>query len=866
MAYIIVKTDGTVLTTISDGTVDTSSTSLSLPGRNYASYGQVFDTNFAHLLENFADSIVPTNPIRGQLWFNTNTQSLYVCPTDGETNINNWFILLTASNGTASFVNLTLSGNLFANNAVISSNLTSNSITTSSLTVNLNSNLLGTTNVANLRTSNITANSTIGNLNGNWTVTGNLTPVNILSDNYFYSNGTPITFGLSAGNTNEIQFNSSDAFAASSALTFNPTSNTLSVVGNINSSNYAGNANGLSSIPAANLTGIIATAVQSNITQLGNLATMNVTSVANIANINVSGAVIANRLTGVLTSNAQPNVTSLGTLTSLISTGVVNFINASNVSLGPISNVKITGGVNGDVLMTNGAGDLSWINPITIPAQPAGSSNELQYNDSGILGASPNLRYDKNSSLLTLTGNLVTQNANLGNSVTANYFSGNGSSLSAITGANVTGTVLNAAIAAVVTNPTQSNITAVGTLVTLDVSGNSALGNFAFANYFIGNGIELSSITGANVIGTVANASYAVIAGTATSIPAANITGSVANASYADNAGTATSATTAATVTSAAQPNITSVGTLNTLSVSGNITGVGTNSINNFRIGVNNPASGAFTNLTASGTASVTGNITGGNISTAGIISASGNITGNVFVGNAAGLTNIVGANVTGTVANATYAAAAGLVATANTVSNSAQPNITSVGPLANLSVIGTSTFGEQLNVPITGIRFANLNYPSGTQNAYLNFSTWSSGFGLFRGTKVELGINSTNSSDYVNLAAPNGARVNGFNIYTNNTVSITSGLTFAYNFTNIVGSFSDAANYFDVFPPSGYSMDGLIGFIPSIGYIYFSGVVNSDDSMRCVHSILSDRVRVYVQNTEQRLNPAANYLAIWRR
>lgn len=866
MAYIIVKTDGTVLTTISDGTVDTSSTSLSLPGRNYASYGQVFDTNFAHLLENFADSVVPINPIRGQLWFNTNTQSLYVCPSDGETNINNWFKLLTASNGTASFVNLTLSGNLYANNAVIGSNLTSNSITTDSLTVNLNSNLLGTTNVANLRTSNITANSTVGNLNGNWTVTGNLTPANILSDNYFYSNGVPITFGLAAGNTNEIQFNSGDAFAASTALTFNPASNTLSVVGNINSSNYIGNANMLSSIPAANLTGIISTAVQSNITQLGNLATMNVTSLANIANINVSGTVIANGLTGTLTSNAQPNVTSLGTLTSLTSAGVVNFINASNVSLGLLSNVRITGGVNGDVLTTNGAGGLSWINPITIPAQPAGSSTELQYNDFGVLGASSNLKYDKNLSLLTLNGNLITQNANLGNSVTANYFSGNGSRLSAITGANVTGTVLNAAIASVVASPIQSNITAVGTLVSLDVSGNSALGNSAFANYFIGNGIELSSITGANVIGTVANASYADAAGTAVTVPAGNITGTVANASYADNAGAAMSATTAGTVTTATQPNITSVGTLNTLNVSGNITGVGTNSLNNFRIGVTNPASGAFTNLTASGTASVTGNIAGGNISTAGIISAIGNITGNVFIGNASGLTDIVGANVTGTVANASYAAVAGLVATANTVTNSAQPNITSIGTLANLSVTGTSTFGGQLSVPISGIRFANLNYPSGTQNAYLNFSTWSSFFGISRGTKLDIGINSTNSLDYVNLVAPAGARVNGYNIYTDNTVLITSGLVSAYNFTNIVGSFSDAANYFDVFPPSGYSMDGLLGFIPSIGYIYFAGTVNGDDAMRCVHSILSDRIRVYVQNTEQRSLPAANYLAIWRR
>ena len=53
MAYTIVKSDGNVLTTIPDGTINTTSTSLGLPGRNYAGYGQALDTNFVHLTENF---------------------------------------------------------------------------------------------------------------------------------------------------------------------------------------------------------------------------------------------------------------------------------------------------------------------------------------------------------------------------------------------------------------------------------------------------------------------------------------------------------------------------------------------------------------------------------------------------------------------------------------------------------------------------------------------------------------------------------------------------------------------------------------------------------------------------------------------
>jgi len=80
------------------------------------------------------------------------------------------------------------------------------------------------------------------------------------------------------------------------------------------------------------------------------------------------------------------------------------------------------------------------------------------------------------------------------------------------------------------------------------------------------------------------------------------------------------------------------------------------------------------------------------------------------------------------------------------------------------------------------------------------------------------------------------------------------------------VGSWNDARNHFDVFPPSGYSMSSLLAFIPSIAVIHYAGGVNGDDSMRCTWVNLGNRIRVYVQNTEQRSTPAANWLAIWRR
>jgi hypothetical protein len=101
-------------------------------------------------------------------------------------------------------------------------------------------------------------------------------------------------------------------------------------------------------------------------------------------------------------------------------------------------------------------------------------------------------------------------------------------------------------------------------------------------------------------------------------------------------------------------------------------------------------------------------------------------------------------------------------------------------------------------------------------------------------------------------------SRLPQYTFVTGNTVFSTSG------FTNIVGSWSNSANFFDVFPPSGKSMANLVAFIPSIAVIHYAGGVNGDDSMRCTWSNLGDRIRVFVQNTEQRSTPAANYLAIW--
>ena len=78
MSYIINKTDGSVLTEIVDGTVDQTASDITLIGKNSSSYGEFFNENFVHILENFANTTQPSNPIAGQLWYDTNEGRLKV--------------------------------------------------------------------------------------------------------------------------------------------------------------------------------------------------------------------------------------------------------------------------------------------------------------------------------------------------------------------------------------------------------------------------------------------------------------------------------------------------------------------------------------------------------------------------------------------------------------------------------------------------------------------------------------------------------------------------------------------------------------------------------------------------------------------
>ena len=77
MAYVINNTRGTAITTITDGTVD-NTTTLSLFGKSYSGFGEALNEDLVKLLENSANSSAPSAPLEGELWYDTTTAQLKV--------------------------------------------------------------------------------------------------------------------------------------------------------------------------------------------------------------------------------------------------------------------------------------------------------------------------------------------------------------------------------------------------------------------------------------------------------------------------------------------------------------------------------------------------------------------------------------------------------------------------------------------------------------------------------------------------------------------------------------------------------------------------------------------------------------------
>jgi hypothetical protein len=222
----------------------------------------------------------------------------------------------------------------------------------SSVSINANANITvsvtGTSNVVVFTPNTIS-------------VTGNVVTTGIKTDNYYYANGQPLDVGGNpAGSNTQIQFNNSNEFGASANLTFNSSTNLLTVTGNISANNAnlgnAATANYLfateGSLTLAN--GVIAVSGTTGGIFSSTLTDLNIGLVANIVmgsstgnvtvqgNLKSNGGVTGTTLTGTLTTNAQPNVTSVGTLSNLTVSGNINTGNITVTNTVDAVNIKVT--------------------------------------------------------------------------------------------------------------------------------------------------------------------------------------------------------------------------------------------------------------------------------------------------------------------------------------------------------------------------------------------------------------------------------------------------------------------------------------------------------------------------------------------
>jgi hypothetical protein len=308
---------------------------------------------------------------------------------------------------------------------------------------------------------NITSLGTLSNVS----VTGNVTTGGILTDNYYYANGSPVDFQQAAGSNTQVQFNNNNDFGASANFTFSTATNTLSVT------NITANGAGLSSLTGANVTGTVANATYS--ANAGHAVTSNTVVDANQSNITSVGTLSGLSVAGnaLVTGN-------------LVVTGNLTYVNVTTLAVqDPI--IELGGGPNGAPLTTNDGKDrgtllhyyttapvdafMGWDNSnaeFTFGSNVSVTNEVVTYNTLGNVRAGFFIGDGSQLSNLNI-GNATVANANYAN------FAGNAFSVS---GSNVSGQVGNALVAGTVYTNAQPNITSLGTLANLTVNGVSNLG------------------------------------------------------------------------------------------------------------------------------------------------------------------------------------------------------------------------------------------------------------------------------------------------------------------------------------------------------------------------------------------------------
>jgi hypothetical protein len=298
---------------------------------------------------------------------------------------------------------------------------------------------------------------------------------------------------------------------------------------------------------------------------------------------------------------------------------------------------------------------------ITVFPTAAGANTQVYFNDDGSFGATANFTFNKSTNVLTITGNITASNANLGNAATANFFIGSGNNLSNIQGANVTGAVATATTAGTVTTAAQPNITSTGTLTALTVTGTTTAGNLS-------TGGTLSVTGNANVgnlgTGGLITATGNVSGGNLTTAGVVVATGNISANFFIGNGSQLTGID--ATTIQNGTANVRTFNNANvTVSASGNanvlvITGTGANIAGTLDVTGNANVG----NLGTGGLIVATGNVSGGNLTTAGAVVATGNVSGGNLT--TAGILSVTGTGVSSIAGN--------LDMTSNTIINLATP------------------------------------------------------------------------------------------------------------------------------------------------------------------------------------------------
>ena len=422
-----------------------------------------------------------------------------------------------------------------------------------------------------------------------------------------------------------------------------PTGTNLYVLGTATISNIVANGAGLSSLMSSALVGNVAQAdvamvvsqpAQPNVTSLGTLTGLNVqgllvasnaSGASNLNSANLVGNVAQANIALVVSQPAQPNITSVGTVgTPFTLSGLLIASNASGAS---------------NLNSSNLVGNVARSNIALVVSQPA----------------QPNV-----TSLGTLTGL----------NVQGLLVASNASAASNLNSANLVGNVARANIALVVSQPAQPNITSVGVLTSLNVSGATNTASFSVPSIFSANatGVQVlfDTLTIPNVsVTTSLNVTGIVIASNGSGISnlnSANLVGNVAQSNIA------------LVVSQPAQPNVTSLGTLTGLNVQGLLIASNGSGISNLN------SANLVGNVAQSNIALVVSQPAQPNITSVGTAATTFTVSGLLVASNASGASNLNSANLVGNVAQANIA----LV-----VSQAAQPNVTSLGTLTGLNVQG---------------------------------------------------------------------------------------------------------------------------------------------------------------------------------